>query len=184
MGNKRLTPNDSELFLMIESLTGNAPQITIGAEKSYRMVVRVEGLGIDIQKAVADAIDGRIGKRLLSVDFKTDRFVYEIEYGEDCGIIIDSEQFGPGDISDSNIFYIPETALRGLMVLSSNFERLVRFVGNGQWERKPDGTELFHFLNASGTVYCDAPEGSYLIYVRPGLFRTANEKEMARFAIM
>ena len=53
---------------MIESLTGNAPQITIGAEKSYRMVVRVEGLGIDIQKAVADAIDGRIGKRLLSVD--------------------------------------------------------------------------------------------------------------------
>ena len=68
MGNKRLTPNDSELFLMIESLTGNAPQITIGAEKSYRMVVRVEGLGIDIQKAVADAIDGRIGKRLLSVD--------------------------------------------------------------------------------------------------------------------
>lgn len=181
---KTLTPFDAELFLMIESLTGKKPEIAIN-ETNYLMTVHLAEEMSDNQKdAIADAIRGRIGKRLLSVDFKTDRFVYEIEYGEDCGIIIDSEQFGPGDISDSNIFYIPETALRGLMVLSSNFERLVRFVGNGSWENRPDGNNVFQFLNASGTVFCDAPEGSYLVYVKPGLYRVATKEEMSKFAMM
>lgn len=182
--NNKITPYDSELLLMIESLTGYKPIIEL-QEGYYTIEVRgIDALSDEVRNAIADAIAGRLGDRMISVYEGKGSLFYTVRYGEDCGELICSEQFGPGDISDSNVFYIPETALRGLMVLSSNFERLVRFVGNGQWERKPDGTELFHFLNASGTVYCDAPEGSYLIYVRPGLFRIANEKEMARFAIM
>ena len=89
-----------------------------------------------------------------------------------------------GDISDSNVFYVPETSMRGLMVLPSNFDRLARFVGNGSWEDRPDGNNVFHFLNASGTVFCDAPEGSYLVYVKPGLYRVATKEEMSKFVMM
>lgn len=181
--NNKITPYDSELLLMIESLTGYKPFVEL-QEGYYTIDVRVGALSDEIRNAVADAIDGRIGKRLKSVEFKTDRIVYEIEYGEDCGALTESGIMVDGEISDSNVFYIPETALRGLMVLPSNFDRLVRFVGNGSWEDRPDGNNVFHFLNASGTVFCDAPEGSYLIYVKPGLYRVATKEEMSKFAMM
>ena len=181
--NNKITPYDSGLLLMIESLTGYKPFVEL-QEGYYTIDVRVGALSDEIRNAVADAIDGRIGKRLKSVEFKTDRIVYEIEYGEDCGALTESGIMVDGEISDSNAFYIPETALRGLMVLPSNFDRLVRFVGNGSWEDRPDGNNVFHFLNASGTVFCDAPEGSYLIYVKPGLYRVATKEEMSKFAMM
>lgn len=181
----KFTPYDSELFLMIESLTGKKPEIIIN-KAGYLMTVHLAEEMSDKQKdAIADAIRGRLGERLDWLnwpDENTGNFL--VKYGEPVGAISDSAVFQEGDISDSSIFYIPETALRGLLVLEPNFERLVQFVGNGQWEKTPDGNGIFHFLNASGTVYCDAPEGSYLIYVKPGLYRVATKEEMSKFAMM
>lgn len=180
---KTLNPYDSELLLMIESVTGGRPIVNLYKD-FYTIKIQTKGLPIKIKKAVADAIDGRLFDRVEGVAFKEDFLLYAVEYGEDCGEIIESERMTDGDISDSNFFYVPETTLRGLMVLLTNFERLVRFVGNGSWERRPDGNDIFHFLNASGTVFCDAPEGSFLIYVKPGLYRVATKEEMSHFAIM
>lgn len=182
--NNKITPYDSELLLMIESLTGYKPIIEL-QEGYYTIEVRgIDALSDEVRNAIADAIAGRLGDRMISVYEGKGSLFYTVRYGEDCGELICSEQFGPGDISDSDVFYIPETALRGLMVLPSNFDRLVRFVGNGSWERRPDGNNVFHFLNASGTVFCDAPEGSYLVYVKPGLYRVAIKEEMSKFAMM
>lgn len=180
---KTLNPYDSELLLMIESVTGGRPIVNLYKD-FYTIEIRTKGLPIKIKKAVADAIDGRLFGRVKGITFKEEFLLYTVEYGEDCGEIIESERMTDGDISDSNFFYVPETTLRGLMVLPTNFERLVRFVGNGSWERRPDGNDIFHFLNASGTVFCDAPEGSFLIYVKPGLYRVATKEEMSKFAIL
>ena len=181
--NNKFTPYDSELLMMIESLTGDVPIVT--KEKEYYTIeVRVDALSDEVRNAIADAIAGRLGDRIISIYEGKGSLFYTVHYGEDCGELICSEQFGPGDISESNVFYIPETALRGLMVLPSNFDRLVRFVGNGSWENRPDGNNVFQFLNASGTVFCDAPEGSYLVYVKPGLYRVATKEEMSKFAMM
>lgn len=182
--NNKFTPYDSELFLMIESLTNAKPKIIVG-ENSYTMTVHIDfGIPIPKKQAIADAIAGRLGKRIISSELYDTDFCYRVAFGDDCGQIRDSVTFEDGDISDSNVFYDPATALRGLLVLEPNFERLVRFVGNGQWERKPDGTGIFHFLNASGTIYCDAPEGSYLIFVKTGLYRVATAEEMKNFAMI
>ena len=181
----RLTPFDAELFLMVESLTGQEREI-LAEYDGYYMTVRLKPEMEDKKKdAIRDAIVGRIGEKLIWERW-TDENVgtFQIRYGDPVGKITDSARFDDGDISDSNIFYIPETSLRGLSVLKLNFERLVRFVGNGQWETKPDGQGIFHFLNASGTVYCDAPEGTYLVFVRKGLYRVATKEEMKKFAMM
>lgn len=184
MNNNRFTPFDSELFLMIESLTGKKPLIVEG-QNAYTMTVLVDfGIPIPQKQAIADAIAGRLGKRIISSEMYDCSFCYRVAYGDDCGQIRDSTLFEEGDISISNIFYPRQTELRGLLVLEPNFERLVRFVGNGQWERTSDGAGIFHFLNASGTVYCDAPEGSYLIYVKPGLYRVATKEEMNYFDML
>ena len=181
--NNKFTPYDSELFLMIESLTGDTPIVT--KEKEYYTIeIRVGALSDEVRNALADAIAGRLGDRMISVYEGKGSLFYTVNYGEDCGELMDSGTITDGDISDSNVFYVPETSMRGLMVLPSNFDRLVRFVGNGSWERRPDGNDIFHFLNASGTVFCDAPEGSYLVYVKPGLYRVATKEEMSKFAMM
>ena len=180
---KTLTPFDAELLLMIESLTGYKPFVEL--QKGYYTIeVRLDTLSDEVRNALADAIAGRLGDRMISVYEGKGSLFYTVDYGEDCGELMDSGTITDGDIRDSNVFYIPETALRGLMVLPSNFDRLVRFVGNGSWERRPDGNDIFHFLNASGTVFCDAPEGSYLVYVKPGLYRVATKEEMSKFAMM
>lgn len=180
---KKVTPFDAELLLMIESLTGYKPFVEL-QEGYYTIDVRVGALSDEVRNAIADAIAGRLGDRMISVYEGEKSLFYTVNYGEDCGALTESGIMVDGEISDSNVFYIPETALRGLMVLPSNFDRLVRFVGNGSWEDRPDGNNVFHFLNASGTVFCDAPEGSYLIYVKPGLYRVATKEEMSKFAMM
>lgn len=187
----RLTPYDSELFMMVQSLTGKEKEVTLETD-GYWMTVRLNPkMDEKTKDAIRDAVVGRLGDRIISEEWPvSDKYpnkdvgIFHIKYGTSVGGIVDADEFEDGDISVGNVFFIPETSLRGLMVFESNFPRLVRFVGNGQWERKPDGKGFFHFLNASGTVYCDAPEGSYLVWEREGLYRVATKEEMKKFAMM
>lgn len=87
--NNKLTPYDSELWLMIESLIGDTPIVT--KEKEYYTIeVRVGALSDEVRNALADAIAGRLGDRMTSVYEGKGSLFYTVNYGKDCGALTES----------------------------------------------------------------------------------------------
>lgn len=69
-----------------------------------------------------------------------------------------------------------------VQVERGNDAQLLSFVGNGQMliEKRPGGKVVFQFLNASGTVYADAPEHSYVVYRAPGRFEIVDRERFEK----
>lgn len=177
---QKLTPYDWELCTMIESLTGKECKPKNGGE-SFLVEADYE-LHKDKPEyllALWDAIEGRVGKRLISLkdDPEHTRFIVQIEFSK--------EQF-PGYISNlTHHKEMPEKGetfcqqlaeIRALQVNPDNAERLFDFVGSGEMKVPDEGPCEFVFVNTAGRVYAKAKEGDYIVYVGPGRFEVV-EKE-------
>ena len=67
--------------------------------------------------------------------------------------------------------------IRALQVTRDNVDDLLGFVGNGELETPKDEPAVFHFLNAGESVYNHAPELSYIVYVKDGLFEVVTKEQ-------
>lgn len=170
---KRLTPFDSELFLMIESLTGKEVKPRATNDNSYFVCVDYScRADVDFINAVMDAIAGRVGDRLIRFDDYPDesRFLATIRFSEDVYPAIMRLET---DCKPKPFFGEKYADLRpgmdaGAWVLAVRVDRetasrLLSFVGSGEFEIPKEGPATFHFANPGG-IWQHAPEGSYVVY--------------------
>lgn len=181
----KLTPWDFELFKMVESLTGKPCEPKNGGDHFF--------FEADYEKhtdnpeyllAIWDAIDGRLGKRLVGMDDDAERHVFIVTVlfsNERYPALIRLDRDAKENPSAGTPYYSKTDDVNHVLAVQvepENDAQLLAFVGNGILlvPKVPDGKLFFQFLNASGSVYADAPEHSYIVYRGPGRFEIVDKE--------
>ena len=133
--------------------------------------------------AVWDAICGRAGNRLVSIEDDPERKTLNVKIKFDADKDRDFITHDMVEQSDrfADTYCKQMGEVKALQVTRANGNRLIEFVGNGTLviERKPGGMAWFEFLNAE-SVYCKAMEWDYIVYVSPGRFKVVARKEFEK----
>ena len=175
----KLTPFDTELAIMVESLTGKPCELKNG-DNGYFFEADYENHNDpNFILAMWDAIEGRTGERLLEIKDDADRHALfvRVKFSEqkDPGIIRASRDCSPQE-SYGKTYCHKLVEIRAVQVERDNAENVLRFVGNGEWEIPDDGPATFHFRNAAGSVYAHAPEHSYIVHAGPERFEIVDKE--------
>lgn len=168
-----LTPYDSELALMVESLTEMPCELKNGGDHYFFEADYSKHNDAQWILAVWDAIEGRTGERLISMEDQPERnrlFVRVKFSSEKYPQSFYAERFERCNPECGNVYCHTLEEIRAIQVKPQNFEQLVDFVGNGELEKPKDEPAIFHFRNASGSVFEHAKENDYIKYVSDGLF--------------
>lgn len=176
----KLTPWDSELLLMVESLTGKHCVARRGDGDFFFEVDYSCNRDPDFICAIIDAITGRLGKRLVSMKDDPDRdklFVFVRYSEENLPEMVEKRSISEPNPEVGNLFIkrFGSGRIRAINVTRANLGRLITFVGNGSFTIYPDNSKVFEFLNA-GSVFKKAPEYSYVVHVRDDLFEVVEEE--------
>lgn len=153
----RLTPFDSELFIMVESLTGNEPRIT---EDDYYYTMEVFHSSDDEReiRAINMAILGRIGDRIVGIEGDK----YLIRYGE---IKEEEERLTvERDTSVGERYLLKSKSVMALQVTEKNKNKLYIFTGGGTFTtpKRVGGIAHYTFVTPNGTLM-DAKESDYIL---------------------
>lgn len=175
----KLTPFDTELAIMVESLTGKPCELKNG-DNGYFFEADYENHNDpNYILAMWDAIEGRTGERLLEIKDNADRHALfvRVKFSEQKypGIIRASRDCSPQE-SFGKTYCHKLVEIRAVQVERDNAENVLRFVGNGEWEIPDDGPATFHFLNAAGSVFAHAPEHSYIVHAGPERFEIVDKE--------
>lgn len=181
----KLNPFDAELCIMVESLTGQPCELKNGGNHYYFEFDYRKHNTPEYISAICGAIEGRAGKRLISFKDNPDaqRMCVRIRFHkEDYPRIIYQDGCFNENPDAGKRYCKRMSEIRALQVERANAEALFEFVGNGEMEiERTVGVKVtFHFLNGSGSVYDHAPEHSYIVYVKPGLFDVVDKETFER----
>ena len=177
----QLTPFDSELALMVESLTGKPCELKNGGDCYFFTVNYIDHADDpDYLAAVCRAIEGRTGDRLLKIEDDPDqhKFMVYVKFSEvSYPDVMRLPQDRKPSLALGQAYCHKRAEIRAVQVTRGNAELLLHFVGNGEMEieKRPDGKATFHFRNAGGSVYAHAPEFSYIVYVGPERFEIVDK---------
>ncbi len=177
---RALTPFDTELFIMVESLTGKPCKPRYSGGNAYFFEADYENHNEpNYILAMWDAIEGRTGERLLEIKDDAERHALfvRVKFSEQKypGVIRASRDCSPQE-SYGKTYCHKLVEIRAVQVERDNAENVLRFVGNGEWEIPDDGQATFHFLNAAGSVFAHAPEHSYIVYAGPERFEIVDKE--------
>lgn len=176
----KLTPFDTELAIMVESLTGKPCELKNGDNEYFFEADYENHNDPNYILAMWDAIEGRTGERLLEIKDDAERHALfvRVKFSEQKypGVIRASRDCSPQE-SYGKTYCHKLVEIRAVQVERDNAENVLRFVGNGEWEIPDDGPATFHFRNAAGSVFAHAPEYSYIVHAGPERFEIVN-KEM------
>lgn len=184
----KLTPFDTELAIMVESATGKPCELKNGGTHFYFHADYENHIGDpEYLLAVWDAIEGRIGKRCISMkdDAENHVFIVRVKFSKENfpGLVYLDKDARPC-IANGDTYFSKKTlpCVWALQVTRQNVNRLLKFVGSGEMEieRCPGGKMAFHFRNACGSVLAHAPEFSYIVHVRDGLFNVVDQEIFER----
>lgn len=177
----KLTPFDMELCVMVESLTGKPCDPLCGAKDDFFIVVDYSSRpDPDFVAAVMAAVEGRAGQRFKSISDKPEekRFIAYIKFAEQTpGTVCYGKEVERAEPATGKLYCRQLEEVLAMYVSRADVDALVRFVGNGHLEISENGDATFHFLNASGSVWAHAPEHSYIVYLRPGLYKIVPKEE-------
>lgn len=175
----KLTPFDTELAIMVESLTGKPCELKNGGDNYFFEADYENHNDPNYILAMWDAIEGRTGERLLEIKDDAERHALfvRVKFSEQKypGIIRASRDCSPQE-SFGKTYCHKLVEIRAVQVERDNAENVLRFVGNGEWEIPDDGPATFHFLNAAGSVFAHAPEHSYIVHAGPERFEIVDKK--------
>lgn len=181
---RKLTPFDMELCVMIESLTGVPCEPCNGDDHFYIIAdYNQHANDPDYIAAIIAAIEGRVGARLidLSDDAEYGLLIIKIKFAEEnYPALVADNGIGKEDPEKGRCYCRSLGEVRALEVLPANAEQLIAFIGNGQMEIPADGPASFHFLNAGGSVWAHAPEGSFIVYIGPGQFEVRAREDFLK----
>lgn len=179
---QKLTPFDTELAIMVESVTGKPCELKNGGDNFFfEADYGNHANEPDYILAIWDAIEGRTGKRLLEIKDDPERHALfvcvKFSDTQYPGIIRATRDQSPQE-TFGKIYCHKLVEIRAIQVERNNAESVLQFVGNGEWEieRRPGGKAMFHFRNAAGSVYAHAPEHSYIVYVAPERFEIVDKE--------
>lgn len=171
----KLTPWDSELLLMVESITEKPCEAKNGGDGYFFEADYEKHNDPQYILALWDAIEGRAGKRLIEINDNPDRhcIIAHIAFSEESfPALLRLKEKTPANIYKGDLYIDDDGYLvMAVKVCEKNAARLMAFVGNGEMEFSKGDPCVFRFLNASESVFADAAEGSYIIYQRPGHYR-------------
>lgn len=154
---------------MVEGLTGERCTLKYGEDCYFFEVdYSAHKNDVDYLAAVWAAIEGRIGGRLIEMQDIPERTAFMVRVAfSDNAVPGLARVEGPGiPAPEAGRKYCRQLAeVRALQVGPDNEKPLRRFVGNGYMDKDGAGRCVFHFLNAGGAVWADAPEGWYILYL-------------------
>lgn len=175
----KLTPFDTELAIMVESLTGKPCELKNGDNEYFFEADYENHNDPNYILAMWDAIEGRTGERLLEIKDDAERHALfvRVKFSEQKypGVIRASRDCSPQE-SYGKTYCHKLVEIRAVKVERDNAENVLRFVGNGEWEIPDDGPATFHFLNAAGSVFAHAPEHSYIVHAGPERFEIVDKE--------
>ena len=175
----KLTPFDTELAIMVESLTGKPCELKNGGDNYFFEADYENHNEPNYILAIWDAIEGRTGERLLEIKDNAERHALfvRVKFSEQKypGVIRASRNCSPQE-SYGKTYCHKLVEIRAVQVERDNAENVLRFVGNGEWEIPDDGPATFHFLNAVGSVFAHAPEHSYIVHAGPERFEIVDKE--------
>ena len=165
----RLTPFDDELCVMVRSLTGIDAQVT-EHETFYTIVVTMPNKSESERKAIDDAVNGRIGLRLIRANynnFSNGVAEYGVMYYSEYEKLPSEYR---GDIHDPGYMEIGKKYCRKLkevfaiQKMRANAADVVEFCGGGIVEtpRTPNGIVKFTFATPNG-VFLSGYETDFII---------------------
>lgn len=178
----KLTPFDSELCVMVESLTGKPCEPRNGGDEQYFIVADYsDNPDPDFVSALMDAVAGRVGNRLDKIDDNPDEkyFVAYVFFSvEKYPNVLRLDRDAKPRIAVGDLYCRQLETIRAVQVKRENIGQLLQFVGNGEMEieKIPGGKAVFHFKNACGSVYAHAPEFSYIVHKKDGLFNIVDKE--------
>jgi len=172
----KLTPWDMELAVMVESLTGKPCELCNGGDHFF-FEADYENHAHEPEYLLAlwDAIEGRTGKRLIGIDDDPERHAFIVTVlfsNERYPALVRLDRDAKENPSAGTPYYSKTDDVNEILAVQverGNDAQLLTFIGNGQMLIGEDKI-AFQFLNASGSVYADAPEHSYIVYRGPGRF--------------
>lgn len=172
MNESRLTPFDSETFIMIESITGKYVEV-IPNYFSYTLTAYTSKLDDDKIESLINSVSGRLGKRLSKIDKRAYCVIFSVWYQKttyDLPFEYSKEYTKP-DETAGEIYCRRLLEVRALPVKRDNLEKLLMFTGGGtmQIPRTPGGLAVYSFQTENG-VMLDVPEENYIVLTPDGKF--------------
>lgn len=178
----KMTPWDSELFAMVENLTGKVCEPKNGPEGTYFIVVDYSNRPEpDFVSAVLDAVLGRLGDRAQDwKDYPSEKhFIVHVRFhAEQYPDLLRFAHVHKSKLEAGETYCHKLKEIRAVQVDPESPGRALSFVGNGEWEisKENPGESVFHFLNMCGSVYAHAPAGSYIVCTGPERFRIVDKE--------
>ena len=173
----KLTPYDTELAIMVESLTEKPCQLKRGNNSYFFEADYEKHPEPEYILAIWDAIEGRIGKRLLEIKDNAERhalFVSVAFSDEDYPAIVRLDRDGRNCPKAGGVYCRKLSEIRAVQVNRNNPDVVLEFVGNGEFEIPKVGPVVFHFINNG--VFAHAPEGTYIVYTGRDRFEIVDQE--------
>lgn len=166
----RLTPSDSELVMMIESLVNCGLEIRNGGDCWFVHVPYPQKVDADVLAAIMAAIEGKAGNRLREIKDMPDEnsFLVYVNFSEKELPELEGwagDQMKPDMSAGTAKLYKGEIVL-ALIVGRDNIDRLIKFTGGGEMEieRRPGGKAVYHFVDQATGLMRHVPEGDYIVW--------------------
>ena len=175
---EKLNPFDAELQLMVESLTERPCELKNGGDGYFFEIDYSKHHEPEFISAVMDAVAGRLGKRLVDMKDDPDRktVMVRARFSDEKypGLVQSVAKTDPNPKKGMQFCHRLEQ-VTALQVKRDNADALIEFVGNGELEIPKDDPAVFHFLNASGSVWQHAPESSYIVLTKSEFFNVIDK---------
>lgn len=152
---KGLTPFDSETLLMMESVSGHTTKVE-KRRTGFSVYMSISGLDSAHKKAVAEAVEGRWGRRLVTLKMFNDKLSCKVAYAMDSDKLpseIRSDFTTPSD-NDVPRYVSIVKYVRAIRVERDNLNALMRFTGGGSMTipREPYGVAYYEFPDDKGII--------------------------------
>ena len=177
---EKLTSWDSELSAMVESMTERPCKPKNGGDHYFIEADYSKHHEPDYINAIYNAIAGRLGKRLIDIKDDADRetLLVRVKFKEDNTIGFRYRENPGKENPESGETYCHKLEeIKAVQVRPDNVDKLLEFIGNGEFEKEAGKLGTFHFLNASGSVWAHAAESDYIVFVKDGLFKIVSKAD-------
>ena len=162
---KDLTPFDAETLVMMESVSGHTTKVDKG-RTGFLVYMSIAGLDSAQKKAVAEAVEGRWGRRLVTLMMFDERLSCKVRYAMDSDKMpreIRGDYTSQSD-ADAPRYVSVVKYVRAIRVERDNLDALMRFTGGGTMTipREPYGVAHYEFPDDKGIIHM-AKEGNIIL---------------------
>lgn len=183
---KGLTPFDSETLLMMESVSGHTTKVE-KRRTGFSVYMSIAGLDSAHKKAVAEAVEGRWGRRLVTLKMFDDKLSCKVTYAMDSDKLpkeIRGEYTKPSE-DDAPRFVSVVRFVRAMRVERGNLDALMRFTGGGSMTipREPYDVAYYEFPDDKGIIRV-AKEGNMILRDMAGQYTIMAEPLFRQYYTM